>query len=97
MNGFFVLRNGKRIEIPREVEAAGGKAIDAHVRAHALPDLVQLNVGQAAAEIQLVQNTDDLDRLHAIERAHPEFMGGRKGVMEAIEERRRELAAADTT
>jgi len=97
MNDFTVLRNGKRIEIPREIEAAGGKAIEAHVRTHALPDVLALNVAGAAAEIRLIESADDLDRLHAIERANPEFMGGRKGVLDAIEERRGELAIADDT
>lgn len=48
----------------------------------------------AAPIIEAVRATKDiqfLSRLHAIERAHPSYSGGRKGVLDAIEERKGEL------
>lgn len=48
----------------------------------------------AAPIIEAVRATKDIEflsRLHAIERAHPSYSGGRKGVLDAIEERKGEL------
>lgn len=48
----------------------------------------------AAPIIEAVRATKDIEflsRLHAIERAHPTYSGGRKGVLDAIEERKGEL------
>ena len=48
----------------------------------------------AAPIIEAVRATKDIEflsRLHAIERAHPTYSGGRKGILDAIEERKGEL------
>lgn len=48
----------------------------------------------AAPIIEAVRATKDIEflsRLHAIERAHPSYSGGRKSVLDAIEERKGEI------
>lgn len=56
--------------------------------------LYDLKVGEAKALIQKVADPKELAALHALERSHPSYDAGRKGVMDAIEERQGELGIA---
>lgn len=49
------------------------------------------SVDEARAAIEIQDDPTVLDRWHDGERAHPSHEGGRKGVKDAIEERRGEL------
>ena len=51
------------------------------------PDYYGLNSDDVIAQIRLSDDVEELYGIHAVERAHPRFTGGRKGVMEAVEER----------
>jgi hypothetical protein len=55
-------------------------------------DPYTLNADEAIRALRRVDDPGELDRLHDRERAHPRYEGGRSSVLDAIEERRGELA-----
>lgn len=60
-------------------------------------DLHELNAKEAKKAIAAVTDPDDLDRLHAYERQHPKWTGGRVGVLDDIEERKGELTTPESS
>ena len=51
------------------------------------PEYYSLNSDEVIAQIRLSDDVEELDGIHAVERAHPRFPTGRTGVMKAISER----------
>lgn len=58
-------------------------------------DIIAQDAKQACASIEVIDDTQLLDELHALERANPAHMGGRDAVIDAIEERRNALEGDD--
>lgn len=61
----------------------------------ALPDthLHPLNTEDAKVAIAQTDGVETLDRWYLAEQEHPKYAGGRKGVLDALEERKGELTA----
>ena len=57
--------------------------------------MLTARVADAKAMIAAQDDVAVLDMLHAAERAHPKYEAGRSKVLDAIEERRGELAVSD--
>lgn len=85
---------GQRIEIPREIEAEGGAAVDTHVRKVAGADLHKRKAKEVAALASSLEHPKDLVWLRSIEEANPKSEGGRTTVLRAIERRVQELEEA---